>query len=137
MSCHHTTWPFALLRENSSFRLPVAKIRSPAMRGVACGPAPSEKSRPVVGEGYRCSQIVVPAFASSAAITSSRLRRAVAGSPSGRYIVYSRPPSTTIDECPSPSVRLQSFFGPLAGHLEASPFESDMKLRLGPPHWGQ
>src|SRR5262245_33279364 len=54
--------------------------------------------------------------------------------PSGRYIVYSRPFSTRIGECPSPSARLQSFFGPPAGQVEASPVASDMKSRVGPPH---
>ena len=31
-------------------------------------------------------------------------------------------------------IRLHSFFGPLEGQLDASPLESDMKSRRGPPH---
>src|SRR6185295_8625744 len=55
-------------------------------------------------------------------------------SPAGRYIVYSRSPSTRIAECPSPSARVHSFRGPPDGQDDASPFESDMKSRVGPPH---
>src|SRR6266487_6468196 len=42
-----------------------------------------------------------------------------------------------MDECPSPSVRLQSFFGPPDGQLGASPVVFGMKLRPGPPHCSQ
>src|SRR5262245_41229874 len=104
------------------------------MSGVEWGPAPCEKSRSSVGEGYLNSHSVFPVAASSAATTSSWLRLTIDSMPSGRYIVYSRPSSTRIDECPSPSARLQSFFGPPAGQVEASPVASDMKSRVGPPH---
>src|SRR5262245_39950505 len=104
------------------------------MRGVECGPAPCERSRPSVGEGYLNSQIVLPAAASSAATTSSWLRRTYDSIPAGRYIVYSRPFSTRMDECPSPSPRLHSFFGPPDGQVDARPVAPDMKSRVGPPH---
>src|SRR5258706_2554000 len=45
-----------------------------------------------------------------------------------------RPPSTRMDECPSPSARLQSFFGPPDGQLAASPVTCGMKSRPAPPH---
>src|SRR5881394_3746105 len=48
-----------------------------------------------------------------------------------------RPPSTRIDEWPSPSARLHNFFGPPAGQLAARPVASGMKLRPAPPHCSQ
>ena len=57
------------------------------MSGVACGPAPCEKSSPSTGAGYVNSHTVFPVAASSAATTSSWLRRTSDSMPSGRYIV--------------------------------------------------
>src|SRR6266566_9197607 len=120
-SCAHSSLPVALSIANSSRFELVAKIRLPAMSGVLCGPAPWEKSTPSVVDGYLNSQTVFPVAASRATTTSSWLRRTEERRPAGRYIVNSRPPSARIDECPSPSGRAHSFFGPPDGHDEASP----------------
>src|SRR5439155_17990470 len=119
----------------SSRRELVANNWPPTINGVPWGPAPSEKSTPSVGAEYLNSQMVFPVAASSAATTSSWLCRALVDRPpTGLYIVYNRSPSTRIDECPSPRARAHSFLGPPGGHVDASPFESEMKLRCGPPH---
>src|SRR5438874_7524727 len=133
-SCAHSSLPVALSIANSSRFELAAKIREPVMSGVLCGPAPCEKSTPSVVAGYLNSHTVLPLAASSAMTVSSCARRTYDISPTGRYIVYTRGPSARIDECPSPSARVQSFFGPPGGQDEASPVASEMKLRCGPPH---
>src|SRR5262245_46084906 len=79
--------------------------------------------------------MVLPVAASSAATTSSWLRRAPDRMPSGRYCVYSLPFSKRMAECPSPSGRVHSRLGPLLGQALARPVDGTMKSRVGPPHW--
>src|SRR5260370_41273556 len=80
------------------------------------------------GAGFDFSQTVFPVRESNAITISSFPRR---------YIVYSRSPSATIWEYPSPSGRLHSLVGPDAGHALGNPLASIMKLRCGPPYCGQ